>query len=355
MLLVTRRVFAVTAVAAMILVFAAGLPAQGQQGPQKLPGGGTYQWTKAAPFPEPQEELYGLGVNGKMYVIGGFGPGGVPPGLMYEYDPATDKWTKKKSMPIPVHHQAQATYQGKIYIFGGCLKQLVGESTTDNTWVYDPVADSWKPLAPLPGKRCSAKAEQVNGKIYVIGGFGPMENGKPGTRVNGVNQAYDPETNKWEDRSPMPTTRNHAFSGTVNGKIYIIGGREGSGGSGSASPTDVVEEYDPAKDLWSDVKAPMPTPRSGGGDATYNGKIYVAGGELTDRQMSAAYRALEAYDPATNTWTILPSMPVAKHGQGTVFLGNKLHLASGVLTPGNGFGADTMTGTGQHDVLEFPE
>src|ERR1039458_4399786 len=135
MLLVTRRVFAVTAVAAMILVLAAGLPAQeGQQ--QQLPGG--YRWTKAAPFPEPQEELYGLGVNGKIYVIGGFGPGGVPPGLMYEYDPATDKWTKKKSMPIPVHHQAQATYQGKIYIFGGCLKQLVGESTTDNTWVFDP-------------------------------------------------------------------------------------------------------------------------------------------------------------------------------------------------------------------------
>ena len=29
------------------------------------------RWVKAAPFPEPEEELYGVSVNGKMYVIGG--------------------------------------------------------------------------------------------------------------------------------------------------------------------------------------------------------------------------------------------------------------------------------------------
>jgi N-acetylneuraminic acid mutarotase len=354
MLSVTQRVLAVTAMAAMILVLAASLPAQGQQGPQPLPGGGTYQWTKAAPIPIKMEELYGLALDGKMYVVGGLGPAGVPPGFMYVYDPATDTWTKKKDMPRPVHHQAQAIYKGKIYTFGGCTQQLVGDAAVDNSWVYDPAADTWTALKPMPGRRCSAKGAEVNGKIYVIGGFGPMENGKPGTRVNGVNQAYDPETNTWEERSPMPTARNHAFSGVVNGKIYIIGGRLGSGSAGSASPTDVVEEYDPAKDLWSDVKAPMPTLRSGGGDATYNGRIYVAGGEYGGRQFSAAYRALEVYDPASNMWTILPPMPVAKHGQGTVFLGGRLHLAGGVLTPGNGFGPDSNSGTAQHDVLEYP-
>jgi N-acetylneuraminic acid mutarotase len=348
MLLVTQRVFAVSAVAAIVVIHPASLPAQGPGRAQD-----SYRWFKAAPFPEPQEELYGLAMNGKMYVIGGFGKTGEPQGLMYEYDPGPDKWTKKKNMPVSVHHQAQATYQGKIYTFGGCLRQLTGPAATDNAWEYDPAADLWKALAPMPVKMCSAKAEQVGGKVYVIGGFTTMENGT-GTRVTGMNQVYDPATNKWEQRSPMPTTRNHAFSGVVNGKIYIIGGRQGSGGAGNASPTDVVEEYDPAKNLWSDVKAPMPTPRSGGGDATYNGKIYVAGGELTNRQFSAAYRALEAYDPATNNWTILPSMPVAKHGQGTAFLSNRLYLASGTLTPGSGFGPDWSSATGQNDVLEVP-
>ena len=29
-------------------------------------------WKKAAPFPEPDEEYYGVACNGKMYVIGGW-------------------------------------------------------------------------------------------------------------------------------------------------------------------------------------------------------------------------------------------------------------------------------------------
>ena len=59
----------------------------------------TSPWKKAAPFPEPDEELYGVACNGKMYVIGGWGDGKAR-GANYEYDPASDKWTKKKPMPL---------------------------------------------------------------------------------------------------------------------------------------------------------------------------------------------------------------------------------------------------------------
>src|ERR1044071_9035291 len=94
-----RSLALITAVALMAgAVGTAHLAAQGQR------------WGKAAPFPEPEEELYAVTVNNKMYVIGGFGymPFGNPPGLVYEYDAASDKWTKKKILPQRVHHQAQA-------------------------------------------------------------------------------------------------------------------------------------------------------------------------------------------------------------------------------------------------------
>ena len=78
----------------------------------------TSPWKKAAPFPEPDEELYGVAVNGKLYVIGGWGEGKAR-GANYEYGPATDKWTKKTSMPRPAHHAALAAYNGKIYVCGG--------------------------------------------------------------------------------------------------------------------------------------------------------------------------------------------------------------------------------------------
>ena len=345
-----RWIFGVVVVVLAVGLWLGHAPVQAQA---------SLRWTKAAPFPTPEEELYGSVVNGKLYIIGGFGfapCGGCPPGLMYEYDPAADKWTKKKNIPVPVHHQAQAVYQNKIYIFGGCLKAITGEGSSTNAWEYDPAADSYKALAPIPDKRCSAQAEQVGGKFYMIGGIMPMENGQ-GTRVTGLNQMYDPVSNRWENRSPMPTTRNHAFSGVVNNKIYVIGGRQGAGAIPVTSPTDIVEEYDPATNLWGPVKSRMPTPRSGGGAATYNGKIYVGGGELQTRQMAAAFRALEAYDVATDTWTILPSMPSARHGNAAGFIGNKLHMVSGKMEGG---GESDMAGTehpyatAAHDVLEIP-
>ncbi len=362
-----KRLLVMVAAASLVAIVAGD-----KAGAQNPPARGM-RWTKAAPFPEPEEELYGTVVNGKWYVVGGFGftppnvappPQGnnvgpcfsCPPALVYEYDPGPDKWTKKKTIPVRVHHQAQAAYNGKLYIFGGCVRAISGEGGTTNTWEYDPVADSYKALAPLPVKRCSEQAEEVGGKIYVIGGLEPLENGT-GTRVTGRNEMYDPATNTWTERSPMPTARNHAFSGAVNGKIYVIGGRIGAGNIPATTNIDVVEEYDPATNLWGVVKQRMPTPRSGGGAATYNGKIYVSGGELQNRQLSAAFRALEAYDPVNDTWEILPSMPSARHGDAAGFLGNKLHLVSGKQEGGGApdmAGTDHPYATASHDVLEIP-
>src|ERR1700686_44850 len=136
----------------------------------------TSPWKKGAPFPQPDEELYGVALNGKMYVIGGWDDGKAG-GVNYEYNPTTDKWTKKQPMPRPAHPPAPAAANGKIYVMGGFIPPKdtaipVGGAwePIDNAWEYDPAADSWKSLAPLPGKRGSALAAEVGGKIYVIGG-----------------------------------------------------------------------------------------------------------------------------------------------------------------------------------------
>ena len=313
----------------------------------------TPQWVKAAPFPQPDEELYGAVVNGKFYVLGAWGDGANPPGLNYEYDPALDTWTKKKPIPVPVHHQAQTSYNGKLYVFGGCLRGISGEGASQNAWEYDPAEDTWRPLAPIPVKRCSAIAEQVDGKIYLIGGLEPMENGR-GTRVTGLNQMYDPASNTWTARSPMPTTRNHAASGVANGKIYVLGGRQGDGRIPVTSNTDVVEEYDPVTNVWGPIKERMLMVRSGGGWAACNGKIYVGGGEWITREFHAALKALDAYDPATNTWQVLPSLPGAVHGNAMGCIGNKLHTVGGKMRAGGPADArDPATAT--HFVLELPQ
>ncbi len=315
------------------------------------------RWLKLAPFPEPNEELIGAAAGGKMYVFGGY-DAGKPKGIVYEYDPASDAWTKKKPMALPAHHMAIVEHGGKLYVFGGFVLSTQGPSAwvpIGTVWQYDPATDNWKALAAMPTPRGASAAGVVGDKIYVIGGAAnaPGESGLRGgaaQQVLGTVEEYDIAKDEWRSRSPMLVPRNHAGAGVVNNKIIVAGGRIVAAWITMASNTDVVEEYDPAADRWSALRARMPTARSGGAAVVWNGRLLYAGGEFQDSRMMAAFRALEAYDPVTNAWTLMPSMPLPRHGVAGAVIGNRLHLVSGDLQSA-GSGHDMHTDA--HDVFEF--
>src|SRR6266702_844582 len=255
---------------------------------------------KFAAFPEPAEELLGASAGGKMYVFCGYAPGFKPIGMVYEYDPITDKWAKKRPTALA------ASVGDKIYVIGGA--------------VPGPNQPSVHPL-------------------------------RPHTSV-GTIEEYDPATNTWRERAPMPTPRNHAVAGSAGGKVYVIGGRLGAAfmNPGGSNNVGVVEAYDPATDSWSQGLARMPTARSAGAAGVYGGRIYVTGGEYQDYRMMATLRSFEAYDPATNTWQTLPSLPVSRHGLAGAVVGNRLHMVSGdVQSAGTGVHVHTES----HDAYEF--
>ncbi len=307
------------------------------------------KWSRLAAFPEASEELYGIASGGKLHVFGGLATGWKPKALVYEYDPGRDAWTKKRGMPLPSHHVALAEIGGKIYVIGGFKFPDSGPTAwppIDNVWEYDPATDRWTALAPLPTKRGSANAVVVDGKIYVIGGAGLHPGSKETVlhparphRALGTNEVYDPATNKWETRSPMPTARNHAAAGGVGSKIYVIGGRIGNAFISRASNTDIVEVYDPATDQWGPLLASMPTARSASSWGVFKDKIYVAGGEQRTNEFQKTFRAVEAYDPAANRWTRLPPMEFPRHGMAGDILNGKLHLVSGDAASGGAPGA----------------
>ena len=325
------------------------------------PAGAQGHWVTLAPFPDPCPELIGAAANGNVYVFGGL-LGTSVKGLVYEYDPASNKWTKKKQMPLPAHHVAAVEYRGKIYLFGGGAQaEPTGGNwfPLNNSWEYDPAADSWKALAPMPTARGSAIAAVVSGKIYVLGGASVHPGAKLVSlaptlphRSLATNEMYDPATNRWETRSPMPTARNHASIGAVNGKIYVLGGRVGSVFV-NASATDIVEEYDPATDGWGTAKARMPTPRSGTAFGTYAGKIYVVGGEFLNSQIVGAFRDIEAYDPAANVWSILPPMSLPRNAPAVVVLGKRLYVISGQMQSAS-IGGMALASSAT-DALEFDD
>jgi N-acetylneuraminic acid mutarotase len=95
----------------------------------------------------------------------------------------------------------------------------------------------------------------------------------------------------------------------------------------------------------------MPYATSGEGWTTFQGRIYVAGGELRDGHMDAIFRDFVVFDPAINDWYRLPSMPTARHGVVLAALGNRIHAVAG-HTSFNGNGGETLH-TGVNEVFEF--
>src|SRR5207248_2064307 len=123
-------------------------------------------------------------------------------------------------------------------------------------------------------------------------------------------------------RAAMPSARSDAGSAVLNGILYVIGG-EGDQGVLSS-----VEAYDPLMDTWAE-KAPLPVALgySPGMAATFNGRIYVAGGyNAADNELS---NAVYVYDPTSDSWSAVSSMPTARQSDGVAAVGGKLYVLGG--------------------------
>jgi N-acetylneuraminic acid mutarotase len=212
---------------------------------------------------------------------------------------------------------AVAELDGRIYVVGGFRD---GGGTVSTTEVYDPTTNAWQFAAPLPIAVNHAVAATVGNTLYVFGGHPPS-----GPEAVDNVFAYDAATNTWSARAPMPTARGALAVAVVDGKVYAAGGSPG--------PREFdFAVYDPSLDAWTTLPS-MPTPRNHLAAAGLNGKVYVAGGRSGD--IGGITSILEEYDPATNTWTQRTAMPTARGGiaaapaSGLVFVfggeGNRRH------------------------------
>jgi N-acetylneuraminic acid mutarotase len=126
----------------------------------------------------------------------------------------------------------------------------------------------------------------VDGKIYAIGGTNQKNGVNDYTALQTVEE-YDPAKDKWTNKPDMPTARGGCAAAVMNGGIYLFGG----GNRQELNPT--VEEYDPATDSWTQ-KTDIPTPRVWPSANVVKGKIYVIGGANWTR---VGLSTVEEYTP----------------------------------------------------------
>ena len=115
----------------------------------------------------------------------------------------------------------------------------------------------------MPTSRHGHSAVVVDGKVLVLGGYGPS----PLATV----EEYDPSTDGWRKRADMPAPRGFFGAATAKGFVFAIAGRM------RGEPP--VERYDPRSDTWKRLRTMPSQSRNRFSIAAVEGLIYIVGGE----------------------------------------------------------------------------
>ncbi len=190
------------------------------------------------------------------------------------------------------------------------------------SWVVEESAaqedlpGEWQTRAPSSKNRLEASYAQAGGIFYLGGGT----TARLGLTLH---ERYNPKTNSWSQVAPLPKGLHHIQSVELDGKVYYIGGFEGTDSGPHCQNSSNVYAYDPSTDTFGEgTSMPAGRARGASGVAVYGGKIYVAGGLYDDPDGvcdPVAVPWVDVYDPATGEWTQLPNMPRARnHFHGAV-------------------------------------
>jgi N-acetylneuraminic acid mutarotase len=288
-------------------------------------------WARGTPLLEPYSEIAVAGLDGRIYVIGGYPSSRVYVDTVQVYDPRTDRWDYTTPLPQAMHHTVAASVGGQLYVIGGEISNTGIANVgiyLDTVYAYDPVTATWTQKSSMPTARSAGAADAIDGKIYVAGGRPPHGNDFA---------SYDPATDTWTALPDLPTQRNHLAAAALGGRLFVAGGRFG-GGVGSEM-TDIVEVYDPATGAWSRA-ASMIAPRAGINGIAARGCFYVFGGEGNDDDPRGVFDRNEVYDPRSDSWQSLEPIPTPVHGvTGAAYLDGWIHLPGGGISRGGNSGS----------------
>ena len=307
-------------------------------------------WSKAAPAGLARQELYPEVLNGRIYVAGGL----LSPNTGYSahfeaYDPASDSWTRLATLPQARHHIALTAAGGLLYGMGGFSGGFPNWQAQREVFVYDPAADRWRTGVPMTQPRAEGVTAGVDGKVYVFGGrvrASPDAGHFNDHADTKLAEMFDPATGHWSRLPDAPSARNSAAVAVIEGKIYVVGGRQAlKQPDGTLRQVNVatLEVFDPTTRRW-ETRAPMPQAQGGLAAAAHGGRLYAFGGEQWVPEQKV-FAESWVYDTQADRWSAGPPLPTPRHGLGAAAIGDRIHVFGGALRVGGNAATDL------HEVL----
>jgi N-acetylneuraminic acid mutarotase len=142
--------------------------------------------------------------------------------------------------------------------------------------------------------------------------------------------------NKWTTVAPMIYARNRLGVGTIDHRIYAVGGSCGQ------QIYSTVERYSALSDSesWEEV-APMHIKRMGLAVCTHSRLLYAIGGSDGHRRLAD----VESYNPDTNTWKREQPLLCGRSGAAATPLAECIYVVGG-------YASGSIEGPMQLDIVE---
>ncbi|MBA2404377.1 MAG: PD40 domain-containing protein, partial [Bdellovibrionales bacterium] len=233
------------------------------------------------------------------------------------------------------------THEGKLYMCGGhqgAEHTYPPESFSDMFIVYDAETNAWKELAPRPAKAHGYQLAAFGNYIYAFGGFAYSADHKPKWKSLAQIDRYDITTNKWETIGQLLSPRSSNTAVQIEGKVYLAGGWDSTPKfandmDGKFSNDIEVFDLKTEKVELANFKLPAPLRRALTG-IEHDGKIILVGGLGQGASHFELLNNVTAINPVDGTSHEMTALPFATFAPAAEILNNKLFVFGGMFKTG---------------------
>ncbi|CAD7676973.1 unnamed protein product [Nyctereutes procyonoides] len=154
---------------------------------------------------------------------------------LHVLDPCKNTWRALTPVPAeaPLRGCALCTMHNYLFLAGGVRGSGAAAACSDQVFCYNPLTDVWSQVRPMRQARAQLKLVALDGLLYAIGG----------ECLRSV-ERYDPRTDAWTPRAPLPAGSFPVAHEAVacRGDIYVTGGHL----------SYRLLRYSPGKDAWDE-------------------------------------------------------------------------------------------------------
>ena len=212
------------------------------------------------------------------------------------------QWTTLAPAPLPRYEAAVAEVDGSVYVFGGFHNDAT--QATRTVHVYEMKANRWIARGEMPEPFTHANAARIGNSVWFAGGF---VGDHPAPTTNHV-WRYDVPSDTWHAGPPLPEERGAGALVALDGMLHFFGGYK------SDRTTDADDHWvlNPAgnglTEGWA-RRMPMPVPRGHLTGIALNGSVYAIGGCVGHDPTMIDVSYVHRYDPRADQWVEVASLP----------------------------------------------